>query len=111
MIITLPNILPPPLLDRLVNAFDDGEFVDGAQSVGSTNMQRKRNEEIRSNSDLRAELAEAVRGAFMANNDFKLIVQPRHVGNVILSRYRDGMHYGDHVDNNIMGAGTDKPMR
>ena len=103
MIYVLPGVLTTALVQKLQAAFDSGPFVDGAQTVGSTNARRKRNEEIQTSSALRKELAAEVRQALLAHNDFNLIAQPRHVGDVLLSRYRDGMFYGDHVDNTIMG--------
>ncbi len=111
MIFVLPGVLPTPLLQKLTAAFDSGAFVDGRQTAGATNVKRKRNEEIQTSSALRQELATEVRKALLAHNDFNLIAQPKHVGDVLLSRYRDGMFYGDHVDNTVMGMARGTPWR
>lgn len=111
MIYVLPPILPPPLLQKLASAFEAGDFVDGGQTVGAANVKRKRNQELKTSSALRQELATEVRQALLANNDFYLITQPRRVGNVLLSRYGEGMFYGDHVDNTIMGKGRPDAWR
>ncbi|MGZ0187862.1 MAG: Fe2+-dependent dioxygenase [Alphaproteobacteria bacterium] len=111
MIFTLPPFLPPSLLAKLAAAFNEGTFVDGIQTAGSTNNKRKKNEEIQSSSALRKELSVEFRKALFANNDFGLIAQPKHIGDMLLSRYRDGMFYGDHVDNTIMGLASGNPWR
>lgn len=111
MIVVLPNILSPQLLAKLQSAFTDGAFVDGKQTAGAVNEGRKRNEEIDGSSALRRTLAEDVRAALLANNDFRLITQPRRIGDAILSRYADGMFYGDHSDNTVMGLGKADPWR
>lgn len=103
MIFVLPSVLPTTLLDKLKAAFDAGTFVDGAQTAGGANIKRKRNEEIQSSSALRKEISREVKTALLAHNDFNLISQPKHVGDILLSRYRKGMFYGDHVDNAVMG--------
>ena len=103
MIYVLPGVLPTPLLDKLKAAFDAGAFVDGAQTAGGANTKRKRNEEIQTSSALRQELSEEDRKGLLAHNDFNLIAQPKHVGDILLSRYRKGMFYGDHVDSTVMG--------
>lgn len=111
MIYVLPPILPPALLEKLQAAFQEGDFVDGSQTVGGTNVKRKRNQELKTSSQLRQELAAEVRQALLANNDFYLIAQPRRIGDVLLSRYGEGMFYGDHVDNTIMGRGRPDAWR
>ena len=111
MIVVLPSILPPSLLAKLQSAFNEGAFVDGKQTAGQINTGRKRNQEIESSSALRRELAEEVRNALLASNDFRLITQPERIGDAILSRYSDGMFYGDHSDNTVMGRSQGKPWR
>ena len=106
MIFVMPGVLPTSLLNKLKAAFDAGSFVDGAQTVGSTNTKRKRNEEIQTSSALRKELSDEVRQALLAHNDFNLIAQPKRVGDILLSRYRQGMFYGDHIDNTVMGRAS-----
>lgn len=106
MIFVLPGVLPTTLLDKLKAAFDEAAFVDGKQTAGGANLKRKQNEEIQSSSELRKQLAIEVRKALFAHNDFKLIAQPKRIGDMLLSRYRKGMFYGDHVDNTIMGQAS-----
>jgi PKHD-type hydroxylase len=95
----------------LAAAFDEGTFVDGVQTAGSTNNKRKKNEEIQSSSKLRKELSAELRKALQTSNDFRLIAQPNYIGDMLLSRYRHGMFYGDHVDNSIMGIASGTPWR
>jgi len=111
MIYVLPNIFPPPLIEKLKAAFDTGSFVDGRQTVGNSNSKRKNNEEIQAASGLRKELADEVRNALAASNDFRLLAQPKQIGDILLSRYREGMFYGDHADNSVMGMARGQPWR
>ena len=107
MIFVLHNVLPTTLLDKLKSAFDSGAFVDAAQTVGVTNIKRKRNEEHQTSSALRKELSDEVRQSLQAHNVFNLTVQSKRVGDVLLIRYRKGMFYGSHIDNTVMNcAGT-----
>lgn len=111
MIYVLPGVLPTQLLEKLKAAFDTDQFVDGSQTAGAANRKRKRNEEIQTSSALRKELSDEVRKALLSHNDFNLISQPKHVGDILLSRYRTGMYYGDHVDNAVMGRTGGTPSR
>ena len=111
MFVVLPTILPPLLLEKLQAAFRSGTFVNGNQTTRDINARRKRNEEIQASSALRRELAEEVRAALNASNDFRLITQPKRIGDALLSKYGEGMFYGDHSDNTIMGTSLGDPWR
>ena len=56
-----------------------------------------------------AKLQRTVREALQCHDVFTLAASPRTISPVLFSKYEQGMGYGDHVDNAVMGG--DRPFR
>ena len=103
MTVHLPQVLSSEELKNIRAFLKGAEFVDGAQTAGAYAVQKKNNMEVRSTSPDNKKIQAIVMAALQRTNDFRLITFPRHVGNIIFSRYTKGMFYNDHSDNAIMG--------
>jgi PKHD-type hydroxylase len=78
-------------------------FVPGAETAGGRARRVKNNEQISQKAEERKVLHEIVIGALMRNKDFNRAALPKRVRPPLISRYRQGMAYGQHVDNALMG--------
>lgn len=107
--IRLPNLLLAEDLARIREITDSAGFVDGMQTGRGYVESIKRNNEVRMGSEGQDALDRLVRGRLEASNDFRLIAMPKRIGNIIFSAYTEGMHFGDHSDNALMG--TADPFR
>jgi PKHD-type hydroxylase len=78
-------------------------FVPGAETAGGRARRVKNNEQISQKAEERKVLHEIVVGALMRSKEFNRAALPRRIRPPLISRYRQGMAYGQHVDNALMG--------
>jgi PKHD-type hydroxylase len=78
-------------------------FVPGAETAGGRARRVKNNEQISQKAEERKVLHENVVSALLRNKDFNRATLPKRVRPPLISRYRQGMAYGPHVDNALMG--------
>jgi PKHD-type hydroxylase len=78
-------------------------FVPGAETAGGRARRVKNNEQVSQKAEERRELHKIVIAALMRNKDFNRAALPKRVRPPLISRYRQGMAYGQHVDNALMG--------
>jgi PKHD-type hydroxylase len=78
-------------------------FVPGAETAGGRARRVKNNEQISQKAEERKVLHEIVVSALMRNKEFNRAALPRRIRPPLISRYRQGMAYGQHVDNALMG--------
>ena len=78
-------------------------FVPGAETAGGRARRVKNNEQVSQKAEERKVLHEIVVAALLRNKDFNRAALPKRVRPPLISRYRQGMAYGQHVDNALMG--------
>jgi PKHD-type hydroxylase len=78
-------------------------FVPGAETAGGRARRVKNNEQVSQKAEERRELHKIVIAALMRNKDFNRAAMPKRIRPPLISRYRQGMAYGQHVDNALMG--------
>ena len=106
MLFMMENLLDEQALTFVDEILANARFVDGGATAGADAGRIKRNEELDRETTPKAELLEAlVVRALQLNPTFGDNVLPRNFSRPIVSRYADGMEYGLHVDNPLMGAG------
>ena len=103
MIVTIENLLSGDDLQRLRGLLDEVDFIDGRKTAGWHAKLVKANEQSDGRNPKSAQARELVEGALRANSAFNLAVLPGHIRPILFSRYRDGMSYGTHIDDAIMG--------
>ncbi|MGB3790876.1 MAG: Fe2+-dependent dioxygenase [Phormidesmis sp.] len=103
MIVCIPELLTTEELNRLNETLSAAEFVDGKLTAGWHAKLVKQNQQLSKTPDADA-LKSVIRKALQRNQLFQAVARPRAIHSLLLSRYREGMSYGRHVDNAIMKA-------
>lgn len=106
MLKVIRQILSPQDLAAVHEAARSGQFADGMNTAGFLVADRKVNEELALGQDQRDQVIRMVLGRLWQNKQFQVFVRPRRIMPPILSRYKPGMRYGDHMDNVIMGGSS-----
>ena len=107
MILVIGDVLDKTEVAALREAAARLEFGDGKATAGRYAREVKANLQALPSKGREA-IFEKVRRALMAHEVFLAAARPKRFARLLLSRYRDGMEYGLHVDDPIMnGARTD----
>ena len=109
MIYVIPNVMTAAEVDELSKLIADSSFEDGIATAGSQARRVKKNEQLARADRNKPEAQKRVRDALMRSIEFRRATLPKSIRPCLVSRYRPGMHYGQHVDNGVMG--TDNPVR
>ncbi|MGA7979712.1 MAG: Fe2+-dependent dioxygenase [Chromatiaceae bacterium] len=104
MLLTIPELLNQPQLDKLLQVLKDASFVDGRLTAGFAAARVKNNLEMQTDSERMRLLIRIIMASLGHNETFRFAVLPHRVADPIVARYEPGMAYGDHVDDPIMGA-------
>lgn len=105
MLVDIPNLLNEPQIAKLKEILADGTFVDGKLTAGMAAKRVKDNQEIQQEPELLQRLYRVIMSAVGHNARFRSAALPYRMADFIFARYQPGMHYGDHVDDPIMGGG------
>ncbi|MEC7377437.1 MAG: Fe2+-dependent dioxygenase [Pseudomonadota bacterium] len=105
MILCISDILNNEQLTRVRTALDGGHFEDGRKTAGWHARLVKNNEQMAMASDTARALRTEVEKALTSHPLFQMAVRPAKMTPLLFSRYRDGMTYGNHVDDPVMGRG------
>ena len=87
---------------RLIAA---GQYADGSTSAGLAARRVKQNEELALNTAQQSDLNNLVMGSLVKNPVYRSAAIPLKVAAPYYARYTQGMSYGEHVDDPIMGQG------
>ena len=109
MLVEIRNLLSIEQLKNIQEHLKKAEFIDGRLSAGSAATRVKNNQELGRGGQLVDYLNSIVMNALVANPVYQAAVMPLRVASAIYARYQPGMHYGDHVDDPIMGAPGNTP--
>jgi PKHD-type hydroxylase len=109
MILTIENILTAEELDVITSKLKNAEFVDGKLTAGWFAKKVKNNTQLPGNAEAIGELRTIAIKAIQRNRLFQAAVKPKIIRPILFSCYSQGMYYGDHTDNAIMGG--EKPIR
>ncbi|HHJ19129.1 MAG TPA: Fe2+-dependent dioxygenase [Gammaproteobacteria bacterium] len=104
MLIKVPAVVGPAQLETVNQILDTAPFQDGKLSAGMAAKQVKHNEEIGQGSELANSLNALVMNNLVRHPVFKNAVLPHRVAAPFYARYTEGMSYGDHIDDPVMGA-------
>jgi PKHD-type hydroxylase len=103
MIVCIPDVLTADEVKKLRTEAALLPFVPGTETAGGRARRVKNNEQISQKAEERKVLHEIVIAALMRNKEFNRAALPKRVRPPLISRYRQGMAYGKHVDNALMG--------
>jgi PKHD-type hydroxylase len=103
MITCIPDVLTADEIKKLREEAAKLPFVPGLETAGGRARRVKNNEQISQKADERKALHEIVITALTRNREFNRATLPKRIRPPLISRYRQGMAYGKHVDNALMG--------
>jgi len=106
MILTFAEIINSDEQRAILDEIAAADFVPGRETAGAALAARKNNEQIRRDSTQLSAIASILLGALRRNQAFRNAVYPKQLHSTLVSRYREGMGYGAHVDNALMGETT-----
>ena len=106
MLLQIPELLNPAQLEKIHELLARARFVDGKLTAGMAARRVKENEELAPDPELLQRLYRIVMASVGHSATFRSAALPSRVADFIFARYQPGMHYGDHVDDPIMGQGT-----
>lgn len=110
MLTVIPDVLTAAELDEIRKGLGPGDFLDGRGTAGGRALGVKRNLQTDRKSERLSPLQTMILAALERNGLFKTVVAPRHIIAPRFNLYKEGMYYGDHVDNALMGDGA-QPIR
>ncbi len=108
MLLKIANILDSAKITNIHTMLEKVTFIDGQHSAGKAARRVKHNLEMQQAGQQAEYLDHLLMGSLAENPDFRSGALPYRVAQPVFARYTQGMHYGDHVDDPIMGAGPDK---
>ncbi len=103
MMLHVPAVLTRDEVHELRRRLDEGEWVDGRQTVGLQGSQVKRNRQLPEHDPRSLELGQVVLRALERSALFFAAALPLRVVPPLFNRYEGGEHYGLHVDGSIRG--------
>ncbi len=104
MLIRVTEVLDRTQLEAVRALLAGMRFVDGRVSAGKTARRVKRNEEIPSDDAGLERLNNIVMNALVRHPVYQAAALPARVAAPFYARYREGMGYGDHIDDPVMGG-------
>jgi PKHD-type hydroxylase len=104
VLITIPELLNQAQLVKIKEIVAAARFVDGKLSAGMAAERVKENEELEQEPQLQQRLNRILMASVGHNARFRSFALPNRMADFIVARYQPGMHYGDHVDDPIMGS-------
>ena len=103
MITCIPDVLTAEEIKKLRAEAALLPFVPGAETAGRRAARVKNNEQVSQKAEERKALHEIVVSALTRSKEFHRAALPKRIRPPLISRYRQGMAYGKHVDNALMG--------
>jgi len=105
MILTISAIEDAAEVERLRSRANALGWRDGRSTAGRVAKAVKRNEQAVLNNEQGKTLKKEIMPLISENAVLNAIARPRRFSSLMISRTRDGGHYGAHVDNALMGKG------
>lgn len=108
MFVVIPDVLTEVEIAALRNGLVAEDFLDGKATAAGRARDVKNNLQTDRKSDRMAEAQRIITAALNRNSTFQTVAAPRRVLPPRFNLYKEGMYYGDHVDNALMGEADDK---
>ena len=102
----IKGVLDAAQLKQVNDLMDAGEFHDGGSYVGAVAKNIKKNEELKIEDQRSQQLGQIVVTALYASPGFMSAAFPLKVAQPMFANYREGMQFGFHVDEPVMGPPT-----
>jgi len=103
MLLCLQNVCTAETVEQLRQLAGESDYADGRKTAGWAAREVKRNEQVEAGPRIDT-IRNLVRKALMAHPLFVSFTQPKSITRMLVSRYTQGMEYGLHVDDALMGG-------
>ncbi|MCG8595685.1 MAG: Fe2+-dependent dioxygenase [Kiloniellales bacterium] len=104
MIVCIDGVLDRSQLNSALEAIRAADFVDGRETAGFRAKLVKNNLQLKKQAPGAEGIKETVVKALKGNKEFQRAAIPRIIQKPLISRYQEGMNYGLHVDDALMGG-------
>lgn len=109
MLVVIPDVLTREEIARIHAALKPEHFLDGRLTSGGRAAKVKSNLQTDVKSEVGRDIQDMVLAALLRNSNFVTVAAPKRILPVRFNLYKQGMYYGDHVDNAIMGGRPGEP--
>jgi len=106
MILTFADVITPDEQRAILAEVGAAEFVDGRETASPALATIKNNQQIKRGSAAVQKIADILLAALKRHPGFLAAVYPKQLHSTLVSRYHEGMQYGAHVDQALMGDAT-----
>ncbi|MGD2075664.1 MAG: Fe2+-dependent dioxygenase [Gammaproteobacteria bacterium] len=103
MLVVIPRVLGSKQLQQVRSLLEHAHFIDGRLSAGTTAKRVKHNEELHASATEMERLNSLVMGRLVQNTTYQAATMPYRIATPYYARYTQGMSYGEHIDDPIMG--------
>lgn len=103
MLITIPDLLDATQIRAVCSVLRQNRFVDGKHSAGKHAAMHKHNQELDASADTVDALNDVVMTQLLRHPLYLQTALPARISAPIYARYTEGMGYGRHVDDALMG--------
>ncbi len=108
MMLHIPAVIDTAQLKIMQTALQQADFVDGRLSAGPTARQVKHNQELDPGGRIASDLGKIMVGNLYNNETFRKAALPYRIAAPLFARYDKSMHYGEHIDDPVMGGDTQR---
>jgi len=102
MLTQIPDLLTAEEVDSIRRVMADGEYADGRETAGSRARRVKANLQLEKREPRAREVSDLVLDALWRSPVLRMAALPKRIQPPLFSRYKEGMHYGQHVDDALM---------
>ena len=103
MLVQIPELLSGQQLEAVTSVLRRGQFVDGRLSAGRNASRNKLNLELDSGDESYGALNDVVMTSLVQHPRYLQTAFPARICAPIYARYTEGMAYGGHIDDPLMG--------
>jgi PKHD-type hydroxylase len=103
MLLHIKNLLDSHRIETVNMLLKDAPFVKGKLSAGKEAQRVKNNVELSPQSELNQQLNQIVMNSLLQHPEYQAAAFPLKVAGAFYARYTQGMQYGFHVDDPVMG--------
>jgi len=107
MLVEINNILGAAELQKIQELLKTANFRDGHLSAGMAAQQVKNNLEV-ADENINTSLNNIVMNNVVRHPIYKQAALPHRIAAPFYARYETGMEYGEHIDDPVMGVGTER---
>jgi PKHD-type hydroxylase len=104
MIVCIANVLTPAEVQEAARALKSARFEDGRHTAGQHARLVKHNRQSAPNDESAKAIKTLIAERVMSHDLFVLAARPKRLSPLLLNRYDQGMSYGAHIDDALMGG-------